>query len=141
MTRIQAMPDTLKELTFLYLLLLGLGALAFMMIEGHDFQTSLYWAGTTATSTGYGDVTPRTLAGRWLALALMHASVFIIAPLIIVRLIDRLIHDSDAFTHAEQVTVMETLARIEARLDRLERQEDTAERLPPRPTPTPPSGA
>jgi voltage-gated potassium channel len=126
MTRFQAMTDTLKELVMLYLLLLGLAALGFMILEGHDLPTSLYWAGTTATSTGYGDIVPRTPGGRWLALALMHASVFIVAPLIVVRLIDRLIHDSDAFTHAEQVMMIETLARIEARLDRLEQRDGSA---------------
>jgi len=120
MKTLHAATDTLKELAFYYIFLLTLAALAFMYIEDHDFATSLYWAGTTATSTGYGDVSPKTTAGRILAVALMHLSIFVVAPMIVVRLIDRLNEDRDAFTHEEQVHILEGLARIEERLKRLE---------------------
>ena len=50
----------------------------------------------------------------------MHLSIFVVAPLIVVRLVDRLNENRDAFTHEEQLHILESLARIEARLDRLE---------------------
>lgn len=120
MTKLQAATDTLKELALAYLALLLVFTLAFMAIEGHDFANSLYWAGTTATSTGYGDISPKTTAGEMLALALMHLSIFGVAPLIVVRLIERLNEDRDAFTHDEQVRILDTLARLEQAVARIE---------------------
>ena len=120
MNRLQAATDTLKELALAYVALLLIFTFLFMAIEGHGFVDSLYWAGTTATSTGYGDISPKSTAGEMLALALMHLSIFGVAPLIVVRLIERLNQDRDAFTHEEQVRMVETLTRIEQAVARLE---------------------
>jgi voltage-gated potassium channel len=120
MKRLQAATDTLKELAAIYAALLLVSATLFMLIEKQSFAASFYWAGTTATSTGYGDISPKTVAGQVLAFVLMHLSIFGIAPMIVVRLIDRLNANRDAFTHEEQVHIMEGIARIEAKLDRLE---------------------
>jgi voltage-gated potassium channel len=119
MNRLRAATDTLKELAFLYCLLLLGCTFLFMLLERHDFLTSLYWAGATATSTGYGDIAPKSFGGQVLAFVLMHISIFGVAPLIIVRLVDRLNENRDAFTHEEQVHILEGLARIEAELARL----------------------
>lgn len=120
MNRLQAATDTLRELGLAYLVLLLIFTLLFMAVEGHNFADSLYWAGTTATSTGYGDISPKSMAGEMLALVLMHLSIFGVAPLIVVRLIERLNHDRDAFTHEEQMRIIEALARIEQAIARLE---------------------
>jgi voltage-gated potassium channel len=120
MNRLHAATDTLKELALAYAALLLVFTFLFMAIEGHNFADSLYWAGTTATSTGYGDISPKSTAGEMLALALMHLSIFGVAPLIVVRLIERLNQDRDAFTHEEQMQIVATLARIEQAVARLE---------------------
>lgn len=119
--RLRAATDTFRELAAIYAALLLICATLFMWFEGQDFWTSLYWAATTATSTGYGDLSPKSVAGQILAVTLMHVSIFGVAPLIIVRLVDRLNEDRDAFTHEEQLHILEGIARIEARLDTLER--------------------
>jgi len=116
MVNLKAATDTLRELAMIYIALLGTATVLYMLIEQQPFVDSLYWAGTTATSTGYGDVTPKTAAGRALALVVMHLSIFGVAPLIVVRLIDRLNENRDAFTHEEQQQIIERLARIEASL-------------------------
>ncbi len=118
--KLQAATDTLRELALVYAVLLLMSALLFMFVEGQPFFASLYWAGTTATSTGYGDISPKTTAGQILAFVLMHLSIFGIAPLIVVRLVDRLNENRDAFTHEEQVSILEGITRIEKRLERLE---------------------
>lgn len=128
MNKLQAATDTLKELALAYVTLLLVFTLLFMAIEGHGFVNSLYWAGTTATSTGYGDISPKTTAGEMLALALMHLSIFGIAPLIVVRLIERINMDRDAFTHEEQVRILESLARLEEAVTRLEAAQGAAGR-------------
>ncbi|HEU0099275.1 MAG TPA: potassium channel family protein [Allosphingosinicella sp.] len=119
MKNLRAATDTLKELAALYAALILGCTLLFMWLEPYDFSTSLYWAGATATSTGYGDITPKSVGGQMLAFVLMHVSVFCVAPLIIVRLIDRLNENRDAFTHEEQIHILEGLARIEAELGRM----------------------
>lgn len=120
MVNLRAATDTLKELAVIYLGLVALAATAFMFLEDKSFLDSLYWAATTATSTGYGDIAPKTHAGQLLAVLLMHISIFGVAPLIIVRLIERLNEDRDAFTHEEQLHILEGIKRIEERLQRLE---------------------
>ena len=120
MQKFRAATDTFGELALIYAALLIVSALLLMQFEGIDFGTAIYWAATTATSTGYGDISPKTGAGQFVAVSLMHLSIFMVAPLIVVRLVDRLNENRDAFTHDEQVHILEGIARIEARLDRIE---------------------
>jgi voltage-gated potassium channel len=122
MTRLQAATDTFRELAAIYAVLLLVSAGLLMHFESLDFGTAIYWAATTATSTGYGDISPKSWEGRLVAVALMHLSIFVVAPMIVVRLVDRLNTDRDAFTHEEQIHILEGIARIEARLDAMEQQ-------------------
>ena len=122
MKRIQAATDTFKELAAIYLSLLLVSAVLYMNLEGRTFLESFYWAGTTATSTGYGDIIPKTVGGQVLAFVLMHVSIFGVAPLIIVRLVDRLNQNRDAFTHEEQQLILDSIVRVEAAVRRLEQQ-------------------
>lgn len=123
--------DTLRELALVYGALLTLSALLFMALEGRSLAESLYWAGATATSTGYGDISPSTAGGRVLAFVLMHVSIFGVAPLIVVRLVDRLNTNRDAFTHEEQERILAAIARMEKALNcATEREEAEAPRRP-----------
>jgi len=120
MKKLRAATDTFTELAMIYAVLLLSSAGLLMHFEDLDFATAIYWAATTATSTGYGDISPKSDGGRLVAVALMHLSIFVVAPLIVVRLVDRLNENRDAFTHEEQIHILEGIARIEARLDALE---------------------
>jgi voltage-gated potassium channel len=51
------------------------GAGAFAATQHLDFGTALYWAITTATTVGYGDVTPKNPAGRVVASAVMLTTI------------------------------------------------------------------
>jgi voltage-gated potassium channel len=121
-SKLRAATDTLRELALIYAGLLLLSALLFSWFEGRPFFDSLYWAATTATSTGYGDISAKTTGGMILSVILMHASIFVIAPLIVVRLIERLNEDQHQFTHEEQERILSTLERLEQRLERLEKR-------------------
>jgi voltage-gated potassium channel len=121
-SKLRAATDTLRELALIYSSLLLVSATAFSFFESRPFFDSLYWAATTATSTGYGDISAKTTGGMIMSVVLMHASIFVIAPLIIVRLIERLNENRHEFTHEEQERILSTLARLEERLERLEKR-------------------
>lgn len=122
MKALRAATDTFVELAIIYALLLVASSLLLQYFEDLDFATAIYWAATTATSTGYGDISPKSDGGRIVAVALMHLSIFVVAPMIVVRLVDRLNEDRDAFTHEEQLQILEGINRIEERLARLEKE-------------------
>jgi len=56
-----------------------IGAWLFALAEKLPFSTGLYWAITTATTVGYGDVTPHNGIGRFLASAVMLTTIPLLA--------------------------------------------------------------
>ena len=120
LNKLQNASDTLREVVFYYLLLVFGAALLFSFAEGLSFWEALYWGGTTTTTTGYGDISPKSTAGRAIALFAMHVSIFVISPLVIARMINYVNRDMHQFTHEEQQDLIDRLERIERLL--LERQ-------------------
>ena len=110
--------DTFKELIVWYLGLVLFGALLFSFFESKPYADSLWWAFVTALTVGYGDMYPVTLGGRIVALVLMHSVVFVIAPLIIARLLSIIFLDANKFTNEEQEQVKKDIAEIKAMLQR-----------------------
>lgn len=111
--RLQGASDTLKEVVFYYVLLVVVAATLFAFAEGLGFWEALYWGGTTTTTTGYGDISPKTAWGRAIALFAMHVSIFLISPLVIARIINYVNRDTHQFTHEEQQDLVDRLERIE----------------------------
>ncbi|MDA8286231.1 MAG: ion channel [Actinomycetota bacterium] len=69
-----------KESQAARLILIGLaclmaGAAGFAVTQKVSYGTALYWAITTATTVGYGDVTPKNSAGRVIAVAVMLTTI------------------------------------------------------------------
>jgi voltage-gated potassium channel len=56
-----------------------LGAGLFSLSQNIPFSTGLYWAVTTATTVGYGDVTPKNGIGRLIASAVMLTTIPLLA--------------------------------------------------------------
>jgi voltage-gated potassium channel len=108
--------DTFKELIVWYLGLVLLGALLFSLFESKPYADSLWWAFVTALTVGYGDMYPVTLGGRIVGLVLMHSVVFMIAPLIIARLLSSIFVDANKFTNEEQEQIKKDIAEIKAML-------------------------
>jgi voltage-gated potassium channel len=72
-------------LTILGNSLIGLFSIIFYYLEHnsnqkiHSLMDALWWGFATATTTGYGDITPVTLAGKFLGILLMLTGMAIFA--------------------------------------------------------------
>lgn len=100
-----------------YGVVVALAAIGFDIAESkYGIVDSLWWAFTTATTTGYGDMYPVTTTGRAIAIFLMHFGSGFAFPIMTALMSAKLIVDSDAFTHDEQEEMKERLRNIELML-------------------------
>lgn len=123
----------------LLLTLVLVGAFSHMLLENEEasFADGLWWAVVTVSTVGYGDISPKTGAGRLVAGCLIASMVLLVIPLITAQILSRLVRDADAFTHQEQEEIKNRLATL------LEGQEELARALrsiSARATPPPPDG-
>ena len=116
MKTIIALTDTVRELIFWYAVILLIAAGGFSYFESKPFLDSLWWAGVTAMTVGYGDIYPVTIGGRIIAFALMHVSVLLILPLMIARVCSAMIQNQNEFTDSEQQRVLQDLKEIKEAL-------------------------
>ena len=117
MKRLNAYTDTFRELAAIYLAVLFLATTVFAIAEDKSFADSLWWACVTAMTVGYGDIYPVTALGRVTGALLMHLVPLFLAPIVITRLVTRIIDDRDRFSHEEQEHLKSQLAAIRALLD------------------------
>ncbi len=118
MERFNSYTDTFRELAAIYALAIVLGAAVFAWAEAKPFDDALWWAFVTAMTVGYGDIAPVTLLGRIDAVILMHLVPLVIAPVIVTRLVTRLIGDRDRFSHEEQEQLKAELRALRELLER-----------------------
>jgi len=104
---------------------MGAGTIAVEVLTPNSFESlgdAAWWAATTVTTIGYGDVVPATSGGRFIAVFVMLASVATVSLTTAVLTASFVSYQQrrlgpDTARHEELV---ETLARIEQRLDVLE---------------------
>jgi voltage-gated potassium channel len=84
-------------------------------VDEHDFKSfweGVWWAITTVTTVGYGDVVPHSVAGRLVAMALMLVGIGFVA--VLTATIASMFVKAD--TRGEDSEIREALARIEGEL-------------------------
>lgn len=112
--------NSIVELLLIYVVLLLVCAGLFAVFEQRTFGDALWWTAVTATTTGYGDISPGTVGGRIVAVVLMHATLLFILPLLIGRVISVFMEDQHRFTDEEQRQLMTDVAELKAKLSQAE---------------------
>ena len=109
-----------RTLILSYLMLIAIcGVLYHFFEEGATFGDSIWWAVVTASTVGYGDISPETWQGRVMAAVLISIMVLIVVPLITAHFASKLIVDEDAFGHEEQEELKQNLRRVRQLLEEL----------------------
>jgi voltage-gated potassium channel len=102
------------------------GAALFAATQGLPFSTGIYWAVTTATTVGYGDVTPKNGAGRVIASLVMLTTIPLLASVfalmtggIVITGVRRALAMRDHFPAGPFRLVLGASPRVHAILDQL----------------------
>jgi voltage-gated potassium channel len=112
------------KLLMSYLGLILISAVLYIRFEQDvSFGNAVWWAFVTASTVGYGDISPRTLPGRVIACTLISVMVLLVIPLITAHFASKLIVDNDAFHHDEQEELKENLRRVRLLLEQLAARE------------------
>src|SRR3712207_6702689 len=102
-----------RTLILSYLSLILISASLYSVFEKDaSLGDALWWAVVTASTVGYGDISPATWQARVLAALLISIMVLVVVPLITAHFASRLIVDADAFQHEEQEELKQNLRRV-----------------------------
>jgi voltage-gated potassium channel len=110
-----------RQFHYVFVVALGVivvGALGLFVVERHQndgvrtFGDALWWAVTTATTVGYGDVYPKTGEGRMIAVVLMLTGIGLVGVFTATI--------ASAFTHSRD----DEIAKLHKKMERLETKLD-----------------
>jgi voltage-gated potassium channel len=107
------------------------GGAAFAEVEKRSTWDGIYWAVSTMTTVGYGDVTPKSDGGRAIAMAVMIVGIGFLS-LLIGAIAEQFVAADVAEAEAElEVTQDDVLRELNEITQRLQRLETSMRRLRP----------
>ncbi len=113
-----------RTLILSYLLLILVCAALYRHFEHNvSIGDALWWGVVTASTVGYGDISPKTTEARLMAALLISIMVLIVVPLITAHFASKLIVDTDAFRHEEQEELKNNLRVVRRLLEELAERE------------------
>jgi voltage-gated potassium channel len=113
-----------RTLMLAYLILIAIGGTIYSQVEQDvSIGDAVWWALVTASTVGYGDISPETWQGRAVAGVLISVMVLLVIPLITAHFASKLIVDHDAFRHEEQEELKQNLRRVRTLLEQLAERE------------------
>ena len=115
-----------RTLMMSYALMILVAAALYSVFEDVGVGDSLWWAVVTASTVGYGDISPDTWQARAIAVVLISTMVLLVIPLITAHFASRLIVDTDAFRHEEQEELKNNLRVVRRLLEELAAREGIA---------------
>jgi voltage-gated potassium channel len=113
-----------RMLMLSYGFLIVVCGLLYRVFEGDvSIGDALWWAVVTASTVGYGDISPESWQARLMAALLISLMILVVIPLITAHFASKLIVDADAFRHEEQEELKTNLRRTRALLEALAARE------------------
>jgi voltage-gated potassium channel len=111
--------EGLRYAALLTLLTALAGGAAFASVEKISLGNGIYWAITTMTTVGYGDITPKTPEGKVIAITVMAVGIGF-ATLLIGAISERFIKKDVTELAIDDADLLEQVRDISSRLQRLE---------------------
>lgn len=108
-----------RTLFISYLLMILVAGVIYGQVEQKSPGDAIWWAVVTASTVGYGDISPVSWPGRVLAALLISTMVLLVIPLITAHFASKLIVDRDAFEHEEQERLKTDLRVVRLMLEEM----------------------
>ncbi|HEY6594007.1 MAG TPA: potassium channel family protein [Asanoa sp.] len=125
-----------RRLILSYSLLIVVSAAMYRIFEDVTTGDAAWWAIVTASTVGYGDISPETWQARVVATVLISTMVLLVIPLITAHFASKLIVDTDAFRHEEQEELKNNLRAVRTLLEELAAREGIKSSASPQPGPS-----
>ena len=120
----------LKYVVVLTIVAVVMSGFAVRLLDPSEFDSlweGMWWAASTVTTVGYGDLVPSTPLGRLVAVPLMFLGIGLVSILtaaVASALLSEEVGDEERHIDRELATIAATLERIERRLAALEARAD-----------------